>query len=115
MGPNTRSLDSQRLLAFVEQLRELGWIEGRTVAIEYRWAEGRNERLAEMVAEFVRRLSRGDRWGARPVGRPHRRARPRLARRGLRRNRSSRARSSAAVAPIEATLRRGKLVSVETD
>jgi putative ABC transport system substrate-binding protein len=61
MGPNTRSLDSQRLLAFVEQLRELGWIEGRTVAIEYRWAEGRNERLAEMVAEFVRRFSRGDR------------------------------------------------------
>jgi hypothetical protein len=41
MGPNTRSLDSQSLLAFVEQLRELGWIEGRTVAIEYRWAEGR--------------------------------------------------------------------------
>src|SRR5437763_8841854 len=28
--------------AFVQRLRELGWIEGRTVAIEYRWAEGRN-------------------------------------------------------------------------
>ena len=30
--------------AFVQRLRELGWIEGRTVAIEYRWAEGRSER-----------------------------------------------------------------------
>jgi putative tryptophan/tyrosine transport system substrate-binding protein len=40
--------------AFVQRLRELGWIEGRTVAIEYRWAEGRSERLAEIAAEFVR-------------------------------------------------------------
>jgi putative ABC transport system substrate-binding protein len=39
---------------FVERLRELGWIEGRTVAIEYRWAEGRSERFAEIAAEFVR-------------------------------------------------------------
>jgi putative tryptophan/tyrosine transport system substrate-binding protein len=38
----------------VQRLRELGWIEGRTVAIEYRWAEGRNERYAEIAAEFVR-------------------------------------------------------------
>ena len=41
--------------AFVQRLRELGWIEGRTVAIEYRWAEGRNERFAEIAAEFVRK------------------------------------------------------------
>jgi putative ABC transport system substrate-binding protein len=40
--------------AFVQRLRELGWIEGRTVAIEYRWAEGRTERFAEIAAEFVR-------------------------------------------------------------
>jgi putative ABC transport system substrate-binding protein len=40
--------------AFVERLRELGWIDGRTVAIEYRWAEGRSERYAEIAAEFVR-------------------------------------------------------------
>jgi putative ABC transport system substrate-binding protein len=40
--------------AFVERLRELGWIEGHTVAIEYRWAEGRSERFAEIAAEFVR-------------------------------------------------------------
>src|SRR5204863_8767177 len=40
--------------AFVQRLRELGWIEGRTVAIEYRWAEGRDERYTEIAAEFVR-------------------------------------------------------------
>jgi putative ABC transport system substrate-binding protein len=40
--------------AFVTRLRELGWIENRTVAIEYRWSEGRTERYAEIAAEFVR-------------------------------------------------------------
>jgi putative ABC transport system substrate-binding protein len=40
--------------AFVARLRELGWIDGRTIAIEYRWSEGRNERYAEIAAEFVR-------------------------------------------------------------
>jgi len=40
--------------AFVQRLRELGWIEGRTVAIEYRWAEGRAERFTDIAAEFVR-------------------------------------------------------------
>jgi putative tryptophan/tyrosine transport system substrate-binding protein len=40
--------------AFVQRLRELGWIEGRTIAIEYRWSEGRPERGAEIAAEFVR-------------------------------------------------------------
>jgi len=39
---------------FVEQLRVLGWIEGRNVAIEHRWAEGRSERFTEIAAEFVR-------------------------------------------------------------
>jgi putative tryptophan/tyrosine transport system substrate-binding protein len=39
--------------AFTERLRELGWIEGRTVAIEYRWSAGRSERVAEFAAEFV--------------------------------------------------------------
>jgi putative ABC transport system substrate-binding protein len=39
--------------ALVARLRELGWIEGRTVAIEYRWSEGRAERYAEIAAEFV--------------------------------------------------------------
>jgi putative ABC transport system substrate-binding protein len=40
--------------AFVQRLHELGWIEGRTVAMEYRWAEGRSERYVEIAAEFVR-------------------------------------------------------------
>src|SRR5215469_329198 len=52
--PTTPSVGSQRAAAFVQRLRELGWIEGRTVAIEYRWAEGRDERAAEIAAEFVR-------------------------------------------------------------
>jgi putative tryptophan/tyrosine transport system substrate-binding protein len=39
--------------AFVQRLRELGWIEGRTVAIEYRWADGKPERFAEIAAKFV--------------------------------------------------------------
>jgi putative ABC transport system substrate-binding protein len=38
----------------VQRLRELGWTDGRTVAIEYRWGEGRNERFVELAAEFVR-------------------------------------------------------------
>src|SRR5262245_32338162 len=54
LGANTPSADSQRNPAFVQRLRELGWIEGRTIAIEYRWAEGRAERYVEIVAEFVR-------------------------------------------------------------
>jgi putative ABC transport system substrate-binding protein len=40
--------------AFVQRLRELGWIEGHTIAIEYRWSEGRPTRNAEIAAEFVR-------------------------------------------------------------
>jgi putative ABC transport system substrate-binding protein len=40
--------------AFVARLHELGWIEGRTVAIDYRWSQGRTERYAEIAAEFVR-------------------------------------------------------------
>jgi putative ABC transport system substrate-binding protein len=50
-GPAAMSL---RVAAFVERLRELGWIENRTIAIEYRWAEGRSDRFSEIVAEFIR-------------------------------------------------------------
>jgi len=52
-GP-TVSAAGQWVTAFKERLRELGWIEGRTVAIEIRWAEGRTERFAEIASEFVR-------------------------------------------------------------
>jgi putative tryptophan/tyrosine transport system substrate-binding protein len=54
MGTATSSAWSQWTAALVQRLRELGWNEGRTVAIEYRWAEGREERFTEIAAEFVR-------------------------------------------------------------
>jgi putative tryptophan/tyrosine transport system substrate-binding protein len=54
LGASTLSFDTQRVGAFVQRLRELGWIEGRTIAIEYPWSEGRTERYAEIAAEFVR-------------------------------------------------------------
>jgi putative tryptophan/tyrosine transport system substrate-binding protein len=54
LGTAVPSAWSPWTAAFVQRLRELGWIEGRTVVIEYRWAEGRNERYAEIAAEFVR-------------------------------------------------------------
>ena len=54
LGSATLATESQRMAAFVQRLRELGWIEGRTVVIDYRWAEGRTERYAEIAAEFVR-------------------------------------------------------------
>jgi putative ABC transport system substrate-binding protein len=54
-SPNSASAQSEWTEAFVQRLRELGWIEGRTVHIEYRWAEGRTERLVEIAAELVRR------------------------------------------------------------
>jgi putative tryptophan/tyrosine transport system substrate-binding protein len=54
LGPGTPSAWSAWTAAFVQRLRELGWIEGRTVAIEYRWAEGSTERFGEIAAEFVR-------------------------------------------------------------
>src|SRR6267142_1799665 len=52
--PGTPESHGKWVAAFSQRLSELSWIEGRTVAIEYRWAEGRNERMAEIAAEFVR-------------------------------------------------------------
>jgi putative ABC transport system substrate-binding protein len=54
LGPNTRSDATEWVAAFVRRLRDLGWTEGRTVTIEYRWVEGRTERFAEIAAEFVK-------------------------------------------------------------
>jgi putative tryptophan/tyrosine transport system substrate-binding protein len=54
LGGASPSIESQRVAAFVQRLRELAWIDGRNLAIEYRWAEGRNERYAEAAAELVR-------------------------------------------------------------
>src|SRR6516165_9291240 len=55
LGATTPSAGGQLLAAFVQRLRELGWVDGRNVAIEIRWAEGRSERFAELAAELVRR------------------------------------------------------------
>jgi putative ABC transport system substrate-binding protein len=55
LGSATPASQGQWVAAFVQRLRELGWIEHRSIAIEYRWAEGRTERGAEIAAEFVRR------------------------------------------------------------
>src|ERR1700732_2474524 len=53
LGGTTASTMRQWTDAFVQRLRELGWVEGRTVVIEFRWAEGRSERYTEIASEFV--------------------------------------------------------------
>jgi putative ABC transport system substrate-binding protein len=54
LGPSTAASWQPFVAAFVHRLAELGWIEGRTVTIEQRWAEGRNDRYTEIAAELVR-------------------------------------------------------------
>jgi putative ABC transport system substrate-binding protein len=54
LGAATPSAWSHRVANFVQRLRELGWIDGRTIAIDYRWAEGRTGRFPEIAAEFAR-------------------------------------------------------------
>src|SRR5262244_1167470 len=54
LGSARLATESERIAAFVQRLHDLGWIEGRTTVIDYRWAEGRTERYAEIAAEFVR-------------------------------------------------------------
>ena len=53
LAAGTRASNGQWYAALVDRLRELGWIEGRTIAFEYRFAEGRPERFAEIATEFV--------------------------------------------------------------
>src|SRR5262245_51081345 len=54
LGANNATFERASTDAFVQRLRELGWVENRTVAIEYRWAEGRDERFADIAGEFIR-------------------------------------------------------------
>ena len=54
MGSGSAAAQSHLTATFLQRLRELGWTEGRNLRIEYRWGEGRNERFAEIAAEFIR-------------------------------------------------------------
>jgi putative tryptophan/tyrosine transport system substrate-binding protein len=54
LGAATPSATSPWTAPLVQRLRELGWIQGRTIGIEFRWAEGRTERFSEIATEFVR-------------------------------------------------------------
>ncbi len=54
LGATTPTIWSANLAAFIARLRELGWIEGSSIAIEYRWAQGRDDRYAELATELAR-------------------------------------------------------------
>jgi len=53
LGPNRREDATEWVAAFTRRLGELGWIEGQTMRIDYRWVEGRSERFAEIASEFA--------------------------------------------------------------
>ena len=55
VSPNSPSTDSRGPAAFWERLRELGWVEGQSLVIETRWAEGHYDRLPALVAEVIGR------------------------------------------------------------
>ncbi len=54
LGADTLVTASTWVAAFVQRLNELGWVDGHNIAIEYRWAEGRKDRMSEITAEFAR-------------------------------------------------------------
>jgi len=54
LGATTAAAQAAWTAAFVQRLQELGWTDGRTVSIEYRWIEGRTERYGELASELVR-------------------------------------------------------------
>jgi putative tryptophan/tyrosine transport system substrate-binding protein len=55
MGQGTPAAETKRVASFAARLRELSWIEGRTVVIEYRWTEGRGDLATDIASEFARR------------------------------------------------------------
>ncbi|MGD9925480.1 MAG: ABC transporter substrate-binding protein [Pseudorhodoplanes sp.] len=54
LGAATAAAMSKWADAFVKRMAELGWVDGQTIAIEYRWAEGRIDRAVEIASEFVK-------------------------------------------------------------
>ena len=54
LGPRTRTDGAPFADAFRQGLRDLGWVEGKSIVIEYRWADGRVDRLADLAADLVR-------------------------------------------------------------
>ena len=54
LGSGTLESQGQWVAAFLQRLHEFGWIEGRNITIEYRWAEGSDDRAAELAADLVR-------------------------------------------------------------
>jgi putative tryptophan/tyrosine transport system substrate-binding protein len=54
LSPNSQAAAKTWTTAFVQRLHDLGWIEDRTVQIEYRWEDGQVERSLEFITELVR-------------------------------------------------------------
>ena len=54
VGPRTADDGTPYIAALQQGLRDLGWVEGKTITSEIRWAEGRGDRLSGLVAELVR-------------------------------------------------------------
>jgi putative tryptophan/tyrosine transport system substrate-binding protein len=55
LGTTSQSIWSQQIAAFEQRLSELGWVVGRTIDIDYRWTEGRNEQAPAIAEAFVQR------------------------------------------------------------
>jgi ABC-type uncharacterized transport system substrate-binding protein len=54
LGPSSLSLEHRQVAAFLDKLKELGHVEGETLAVEFAWAEGHDDRLAVLAEELVR-------------------------------------------------------------
>ena len=79
LGATSPSAVSARLDAFRQGLRELGYVEGKNILIEYRYAEGKLDRLPALAAELVRlKVDVGRSWPVRHQSVPLRKRRTRF-------------------------------------